>query len=219
MKYHFFSLVLLLIMHDSISAQVVGNSRENDLKQSPISLELSYPPHFGFAFQPGADKHSYGSLLAGISIRLVYKVDSERTSLSFGTTFRQKKIARTGAGNNWTLSMLEFPLQLNYYLRKNHTDFDPYLKSSVRVCRFRMNNYQLTDPGLTSFFTDYAALMDIGCGMYIRMNHSFRFFFESSLGYAITNALPNRGSFDLMVGLNYTFRKRVATGPIPGTDK
>ena len=187
----------------AISGQENSNPSKTEQDHSPLSIELSYSPHYAFSFNPTSISRPYRDFWLGVNGRLVYKVDSERTSISTGVTYRRKKVTASGPDTYGIVTMLEFPIQVDYHLKKTVNKFDPYLKSSLRVCRFKVNYSGYREQGFLPDYLDYLLLADIGYGSVIRINKNFHVFFEASLGYGFTNVLPNRAYADLLVGIKF----------------
>jgi len=185
-----------------ISGQENGDILKREPNHYPLSLELSYSPHYAFSFTPTTISRQFRDFWIGVNGRLVYKVDSERTSISIGVTYRRKKVVQTNSNSYDVATLLEFPIQVNYHLKKIVNNFDPYLKTSVRICHIKVNHFGYTGEGIQSNFIDYLLLADIGYGSLIKINNKLHFFFESSLGYGVTDVLPNRAYLDLLIGLN-----------------
>lgn len=200
--------VLLLIVFAikpliSISGQVNADTLKTGRYHCPLSIELSYSPHYSFSFNPTNISRQFRYFWLGIDSRLVYKVDSERTSLSVGVTYRRKKIVQPGLDAYDIATLLEFPIQVNYHLKKDVDIFDPYLKSSLRVCQFKVNHFGYRGEEVLSNYIDYLLLVDIGYGSIIKIKDNFHVFFESGLGYGLTDVLPNRTYFDLLLGISF----------------
>ena len=200
------TLLLIVFVTNSlivIFGQENGNTLKTELNHCPLSLELSYSPHYAFSFNPTTISRPFRDFWLGVNGRLVYKVDSERTSISIGVTYRRKKIVQTSPNNYDIATLLEFPIQVNYHLKKIVNTFDPYLKTSIRICQFKVNYFGYTGEGILSNYIDYLLLADIGYGSSIKINNNLHFFFESSLGYGVTDVLPNRAYLDLLLGFNF----------------
>lgn len=199
------TLLLIVFVINSIriiSGQEIGDTLKTELKQSPLSIEVSYSPHYAFSFSPTSISRPFRDFWLGVNGRLVYKVDSERTSISIGVTYRRKKIVQTSPDNYDIATLLEFPIQVNYHLKETVSTFDPYLKTSIRVCQFRVNYFGYSGEGIRSNYIDYLLLADIGYGSSIKISNNLHFYFESSLGYGVTDILPNRAYLDLLLGFN-----------------
>ncbi|MGD0757132.1 MAG: hypothetical protein ABR927_18970 [Bacteroidales bacterium] len=186
----------------TISGQENADTLKTERNYSPLSIELSYSPHYAFSFNPTTISRPFRDFWLGVSGRLVYKVDSERTSISIGVTYRRKKIVQSSPGNYDIATLLEVPIQVDYHLKKIVDKFDPYLKSSLRVCQFKVNYIGYTEGAIPSNYLDYLLLVDIGYGSTIKINKNLHVFFESSLGYGLTDVLPNRAYLDLLIGIN-----------------
>lgn len=186
----------------SISGQENTDTLKTKRYHCPLTIELSYSPHYAFSFNPTAISRPFRDFWLGVDGRLVYKVDSERTSISIGVTYRRKKIVQPGSDNHDIATLLEFPIQVNYHLKKTVNRFDPYLKTSLRVCQFKVNYFGIWSEGVPSNYIDYLLLFDIGYGSNIKIGENFHVFFESALGYGLTDVLPNRAYLDFLIGLN-----------------
>jgi len=197
------TLLLIVFMIKSlltISGQENADTLKTERNHCPLSIELSYSPHYAFSFNPTNISRPFRDFWLGVNSRLIYKVDSERTSISIGVTYRRRKIVQVGLNNYDIATLLEFPIQLNYHLKKTVNKFDPYLKSSLRVCQFKVKYFGYWSEGVPSNYIDYLLLVDIGYGSNIKINQNFQVFFESSLGYGLTDVLPNRAYLDLLLG-------------------
>ena len=199
------TLVLIVFVTSSliiIFGQENGDTLKTELNHCPLSIELSYSPHYAFSLNPTTISRQFRDFWLGVNGRLVYKVDSERTSISIGVAYRRKKIVQLSPNSSENARLLEFPIQVNYHLKRAVNKFDPYLKSSLRICQFKVNYFGYWSENVRSNYVYYLLLVDVGYGSTIKINENFHIFFESSLGYGLTNVLPNRAYLDLQIGFN-----------------
>ena len=186
----------------TVSGQENAHSNGNDQNNSPWSVSLSYSPHFAFSFNPDANSRLYRDFLFGFNARFDRKLEAERVTISFGVNFRNKNINHKSTDIKENMTLFEFPIQVNYHLKNTVDRFDPYLKSSVRLCRFK-SNYDQAGVVVNPIYVDYQPFIDIGYGSFIKIYKNLNLLLESSLGYGLTNSFPNRAYFDLLIGIKF----------------
>ena len=191
----------------TISGQEIVDTSNLYKNHSIWSISLSYSPHYAFSFTPTDNSQLYRYYLFGFNGKVDRKNDAERISLSLGVNFRKKEIIEYNPDNQQKVILLEFPFQVNYHLKESIDRFDPYLKSSIRICYFKIMYFYDSEPGLIYLpvRADYLPFIDIGYGSFYKINKRIGFLFESNLGYGITDSFPNRVYFDLLFGLKFKF--------------
>ena len=199
------STVLLMASFLTVSGQENANSNGNDKNHSPWSVSISYSPHFAFSFNPDVNSQPYSDFLFGFNGRFDRKLEAERVTISLGVNFRYKNINHNSPVNKENVTLLEFPIQVNYHLKKSVDKFDPYLKSSIRLRRFKSNYDGVVQAigVVNTNYIDYQPGIDIGYGSFIKIYKNLDLLFESSLGYGLTNSFPNRAYFDLLLGIKF----------------
>jgi hypothetical protein len=192
----------------SAYSQETINQTKNVSKLSPISIDMSYSPRYAFDFNKLRETGPYRLYLNGFNCRLVHKIDSERVSISIGVGYRKKDIFLHNPNDEVRIAMFDFPIQLDYHLKKKADKFDPYIKSSLRVCYDKEKyNYSIVDIENVreSEYTGIGLIADIGYGSIVKVYKDFHLFFESSIGYSLTNNFPNRAYIDLYLGIKINF--------------
>jgi hypothetical protein len=184
----------------TVSGQENLNSNGNDQNHSPWSVSLSYSPHFAFSFNPDVNSRPYRDFLFGFNGRLDRKLEAERVTISFGVNFRNKIINHNSPDKKENVTLLEFPIQVNYHLKKTADKFDPYLKSSLRLNRIKSHYYGNDWP---EDYIDYQPSIDIGYGSFIKIYKNLDLLLESCLGYGFTRSFPNQAYFDLLIGIKF----------------
>jgi hypothetical protein len=202
------STFLLIASFLSIFGQDNKNLNRFDGSHSPWSVSFSYSPHYAFSFNPPDNSQQYNFFLLGFNGRVDRKINSERVSISFGVNLRNKYIDYYNPDRQEKVTLIEFPFQVNYHLKKTVDNFDPYIKSSLRICCFKSNYYGNSQPSIiggivNTNYIDYLPLLDIGYGSFLRIYNNLNLLLESNLGYGLTNILPNRAYFDLLIGIKF----------------
>jgi hypothetical protein len=196
----------LLFSPSNISGQEVPDTNVNKPDKSTWSVSISYSPHFTFSFDPSATYQHYKIFLSGFNVRVDRKPDSGRVSVSLGFNVRYKTIDYSNPARTENVTFLEFPVQVDYHLKKSANRFDPYLKTSLRICYFKSefnHDRQPDDPFANNIISDYLPLVDIGIGSFIRITDRMYLLLESDIGYGLTKLLPNRVYADLMIGIKF----------------
>ena len=204
------SILLINCPFLSVFCQETSNKTKNVSELSPISIDLSYSTRYAFDFNKLRETGPYRLYLNGFNFRLVYKIDTERVSISIGVGYRKKDIFLHNPNDEVRIAMLYFPIQLNYHLKKRVDKFDPYIKSSLRVCYdHEKYNYSIVDIEKIREpeYTGIGLVADIGYGSIVKVYKDFHLFFESSIGYSLTNNFPNRAYIDLYLGVKINFKK------------
>jgi hypothetical protein len=196
---------ILLFSTVNISGQEKPDTIENKPGTSPWSVSVSYSPHITFSFDPSATYQSYKVFLSGFNVRIDRKPVSERVSVSLGFNARCKTIDYSNPSRTEKVTFLEFPVQINYHLQKVVGKFDPYLRTSLRICYFRSEFNHDRVPGELSdnLISDYLPLVDIGIGSFIKITNRMHLLLESNIGYGLTKLLPNRAYADLLIGIKF----------------
>jgi hypothetical protein len=189
----------------TVSGQEEPVQNGNKPTKSSWSVSLSYSPHFTFSFDPSATYQPYKTFFTSFNVRVDRKPDSARVSVSSGFNARFKTIDYSNPSRTEKVTFLEFPVQVNYYIRKAVDKFDPYLRASLRICYFRSEFDHDRIPGelADNLISDYLPLLDIGAGCYIKINNRMDLLLESDIGYGLTNILPNRIYADVLAGIKF----------------
>lgn len=199
-------LILILLLAGS-TLTVFGQEipEKNERSHSPWSIVLvAYSPHYAFSFNPTYISRPYRKYPMGFSGRIEFRQDSERVSVSLGVNFRKKSIRHLNPDFTENVNLIELPIQVNYHLRKSTGRFDPYLLASFRLCHFKSDNYSTSEPGFITrgMYDDYLPAIGVGFGTMIRFNEGLRMVMESNIGYGLSDAFPNRGYIDILIGIN-----------------
>jgi hypothetical protein len=202
--------LLFLICLPAFLASYGQESTKDDLsirQKSPWSVTFSYTPYFAFLSNSKTLSEENKIYPAGFNIAIDRKLRSERTGISLGFTYRIRNFYHTSTNSNRTYTLLEFPIQVKYHLKKVSSNFDPYLAPAIRICRYKEVYDNIDPPGSVSlpYSVDYLPIVDFGYGSIIRLNRNFDFLIENNIGYGLTKVLPNRCYIDLLAGLRYKF--------------
>jgi hypothetical protein len=138
---------------------------------------------------------------------VVRRQNNERVSLSFGSVYHHTSIDESQISWIKKVTLIEFPFQVNYHLIIEAGNYDPYVKSSIRLSYLKYKYPIHIDSGFISPQTgiDYPLSIDFGCGSSVKLVNNVSLLFEFNLGYRISYLKSDRYYFDAMSGLMYNF--------------
>jgi hypothetical protein len=206
---------LLLICSYSYSQQ------DNEPKKRDCTLTISIAPTFFTV--TGEDLNSESFLPAGFYVTKDF-ILKPRLSLSSGIHFISKKYVNNGfiisdfipgySGPTKTTnrySVIDIPLQINYYLIKPNDKFNLYAKTEI--LNAFIANYTKSEPDISGKYgshTDYGYNMffGIGFGLDFKLVDRLSFVIEPGFNYSLIGLLPETGLLDCKFGVKYTFTRK-----------
>lgn len=207
-KIIYFSILLMITMTVIVSGQ--------DSKTSQSShwfVSLSYSPKLGLNLFNSSTIYPYKLYLFSLDFIAEHRF-TNKLSYSFGIDFNKnhENISQLlfDAPSEKSKSesyLIEFPLQINYYIISNPKRIDPYIKISLR--NSYLYYYNAGGHGgypVTSKNYDYFLFYDLGFGSNFKINNKISVMTESSVAFGL---IYKRNSFNYcqgLLGLRYALK-------------
>lgn len=183
-------------------------------KSYPWSVSLSYAPKFGSNHFGSFALYPYDSYLLSFDLRAEHRF-TEKLSYSFGIDFNRNHenisqlvfdgVSEESKSRSY---LIEFPLQINYYIIGNPKNIDPYVSMSLRnsFLPYYKKGTQNGAP-FTIKDSDYFLFYDFGIGGNFRLNKTISIIFESSFAYDLTHDKFKFNYFEPLLGIKYSLQK------------
>lgn len=189
-----------------IYSQEQGGSASGN--HSHWAVSLAYAPRYAFSFNPDETSRLYRTYFLGFNLCIEQKIDTERVALSIGITYNGKHVKNSSGFTN-TVTILEFPIEVKYHLKKKADEIDQYLITALVVSSFRenRNGIDLSQVSI-KVFREYSPIADLGYGFIVKPERNFALQVEARAGYAILNVFPDRWYINLNVGGRFNLSHR-----------
>ena len=204
-----FSILLVITM------TVIVSGQDSKTSQSfPWSVSLSYSPKLGLNLFDSYTYYPYNSYLFSLDFIAEHRF-TDKFSYSFGIDFNrnhenvsQLLFDAPSEKSKSESYLIEFPLQINYYIISNAKNIDPYIKMSLRNSYLHYYNVgTLGGYPVTSKNSDYFLFYDLGFGSNFKINETLSIMIESSVVFGLIHNRNDFNYWDGLIGIRYTLKK------------
>jgi hypothetical protein len=208
-KMIFFSIFLIITLTVIVSAQDSKTSHS-----SPWTISLSYSPKHGLNLFDSYTFYPYKSYFFSLDLKAEKRL-SDKFSYSLGIDFNRNHenisqiIFDAPAQITKAKSyLIEFPIQINYYIITNPKNIDPYIKMSLRNSYLYFSSEgTIGDNPILIKNSDYILFYDLGFGSNFKINDKISIMIESSIVYGLIYKRNSFNYWDGLIGIRYTLKK------------
>jgi hypothetical protein len=200
------SIIFLItsLININLSAQEKDISDGNQ-KNTVWSVSVAYSPRYSFELDHFKLQNTL--FLSGINFTLDRRVITESVSFSLGTTWYHRSLETYYPNKNEIITLMKFPLQVNYHFKRITNKLDPYLKGSFMISYLKYTYTESVWPGNPGILkaVDYSLFTEFGFGSSMRISKDLSLVLEVSIGYGIVYQLHDRTYIDCQAGIKYSF--------------
>jgi hypothetical protein len=196
--------IITLFINIKLSAQEKEITDSNH-KNTIWSVSIAYSPRYSFERDNLRLQNTL--FLSGINFTIDRRVITERVSFSLSTTYYHRSLEAYYPNKNEIITLMKFPLQVNYHFKSATNKFDPYLKGSFMISYLKYTYSEGVWPGNPGIFkaVDYSLFTEFGFGSSMRISKGLFLVLEAGIGYGIVYQLHDRTYIDCQAGIKYSF--------------